>query len=42
MSKQEQKEFRKFVKEAENLPEEKKKILQAYIQGMLAMLKTSA
>lgn len=42
MSKQEQKEFRQFVKKAEELPEEKKRLLLAYIQGMLAATKISA
>lgn len=41
MSKQEQKEFRQFVEEAEKLPEEKKRLLLAYMQGMLAASKTA-
>lgn len=41
MSKKEQKEFKKYVEEAEKLSAEKKKILQAFIQGMLAASKTA-
>ena len=42
MSKDEKKEFKKFVEEASKLTDENKRILQAYISGMLAASKASA
>lgn len=41
MNEKEKKEFKKFVEAANKLTDENKRLLQAYINGMLAASKTS-
>lgn len=42
MSKKEREEFKKFIEEAYKLTDENKRLLQAYINGMLAASRISA